>query len=149
VQFYRHILTDYDRLQFGYFVIKQIARASETVDEPEWYDVLAEVLMALDSTTMPQALTETWFYLHYAELLGHGLNLSLTIDGEKLVADKNYRYDISEQGLRESSNGELTTEHIKLLRLLATRSLKVLSQVGGIAGVLPDCLATARAHAAI
>src|SRR5687768_2409651 len=42
VQFYRHILEDYDSMQFGYEVIKQVTRASDAVDEPEWYDVLVE-----------------------------------------------------------------------------------------------------------
>ncbi len=149
VQFYRHIMTDYERLQFGYFIIKHIARASETVDEPEWYDILAELLIGLDAVSIPQALVETWFYLHYAEMLGHGLNLTHDVDGAKLAVDQTYRYDMSEQGLRESPNGDLTAEHVKLLRLIATRPLKVLAQVGGVQSVLPDCWATARAHAAI
>ncbi len=149
VQFYRHILTDYDRLQFGYLVIKYISRASETVDEPEWYDILAEVLMALDAVTMPFALTETWFYIRYADMLGHSLNVSLDTNGHKLSADKTYRYDIAEQGLRESPRGDITAEHIKLLRLIATKSLRVLSQVGGVDEVMGVCLNTARAHAAL
>jgi DNA repair protein RecO (recombination protein O) len=149
IHYYNHIVTDYDRLQFGYFAIKQVARASETVDEPDWYDILADIFMALDAVTVPQALTETWFYLHYADTLGHGLNLARDIDGAKLAADKTYRYDVSEQGLRESTNGDITAAHIKLLRLIATKSLKVLAQVGGVESVLPDCLAVARAHAAI
>jgi hypothetical protein len=110
---------------------------------------LADIFMALDAVTVPQALTETWFYLHYADTLGHGLNLARDIDGAKLAADKTYRYDVSEQGLRESTNGDITAAHIKLLRLIATKSLKVLAQVGGVESVLPDCLAVARAHAAI
>ena len=41
VIFYRHILEDYDRLQFGYRAIKFIGKASEAVDEPEWFDLLS------------------------------------------------------------------------------------------------------------
>lgn len=149
VQFYRHIMSDYERMQFGYFIIKNITRASESVDEPEWYDIMAELLMGLDAVTIPQQLTETWFYLHYAEMLGHGLNLTHDVDGHKLEADKTYRYDVSEQGLRESPAGDISAEHVKLLRLISTRSLKVLAQVGGVEKVLPDCWATARTHAAI
>jgi DNA repair protein RecO (recombination protein O) len=75
VQFYRHIMQDYDRMQFAYAMIKLITKASEMVDEPEWYDVLSEVLMGLDAHTIPLELVQTWFYLHYASLLGHELNL--------------------------------------------------------------------------
>lgn len=149
VQFYRHIMEDYDRLQFGYLAIKLIARASETVDEPEWYDMLAEILMALDVVTIPLNLTQTWFYLHYAALLGHELNLNVDVNGEKLNAESQYRYDIGEQGLVERPGGEITSEHIKLLRLISSKSLKILAQIGGVEMILPDCFHLAREHAAV
>lgn len=149
VHFYRHILEDYDSMQFGYEVIKQVTKASEMVDEPEWYDMVAEVLAALDSKTISRQLVETWFYLRYAALLGHGLSLSHDINGNRLEQEKMYAYDISEKGLRESVGGELTADHIKLLRLISAKSLKVLAQVGGVEETLPDCLLVARQHAAI
>ena len=52
VKFYGHIMEDYDRMQFGYDAIKLVTKASETVDEPEWYDILAEVLAGLDVTRL-------------------------------------------------------------------------------------------------
>lgn len=149
VQFYSNIMTDYDRLQFGYLVIKLISRASETIDEPEWYDMLSEILMALDAKSIALELIETWFYMHYADLLGRELNLDLDVDSQKLVADEYYRYDESEQGLRQAEMGELDSRHIKLLRLIATRPLKVLAQIGGIDEVIGVCLNVAREHAAI
>ncbi len=148
-QFYRHILEDYDRLQFGYQAIKLVARASETVDEPEWFDLLAETLAGLDVSTIPLPLVQTWFYLRYASLLGHELNLELDVDGEKLAADAFYRYDSGDQGLKATPNGTLTGEHIKLLRLLASRSLQVLVQIGGVGKLLPECLRLVEEHAAI
>lgn len=149
VHFYRHIIEDYDRLQFGYLAIKYIARASETVDEPEWYDALSEILMGLDAVTIPLELTQAWFYLHYAALLGHELNLDLDIDGQKLLSEESYRYDVGEQGLRAITGGEISSEHVKLLRLIATKSLKVLAQIGGVDEILPECLQVAREHAAV
>ena len=147
--FYRNILKDYDRLQFGYMAIKLVTRASDTVDEPEWFDLLQEVLAGLDVLTVPLSLVQTWFYLRYAALLGHELNLELDIEGGALQADSLYRYDIGEQGLRIAVNGEITGEHIKLLRLVSTRPLKVLVQIGGVGELLPDCLRLAEAHAVI
>jgi len=149
IQFYRHIMEDYDRLQFGYTAVKLVGRASETVDEPEWYELLTEVFMGLDVKTLPMALVETWFYIRYAGLLGHDLNLQLDIDGNKLEADARYRYDVGDQGLRKAENGEITGEHIKLLRLIATKSLQVLIQIGGLQEIIPACLQIAREHAAV
>lgn len=149
VTFYRHILEDYDRMQFGYEVIKQVGRASELVDEPEWFDVLLEVLAALDSRTLPRQLIETWFYLRHAALLGAELSLSNDVDGNALDSNKKYTYDISEKGLRPSEQGEITADHIKFLRLVNAKSLKVLAQIGGVDEILPDCWMVARQHAAI
>jgi recombinational DNA repair protein (RecF pathway) len=149
VHFYRHIIEDYERLQFGYFVIQQVTRASENVDEPEWFDLMSEILMGLDAVSIPLALTQTWFYLKFAGLLGHQLNLNIDTNGEKLDPERTYRYDIGEQGLRELPNGEITGDHIKLLRLISTRSIKILAQIGGVNEILPACLQVAREHASI
>jgi len=149
ITFFRHILEDYDRLQFAYEAVKQIARASETVDEPEWFMVLSEILGALDDKAVPLRLVETWFYLRYADLLGHGLNLQRDVTGSQLAAEKNYTYDVSEQGLREAVSGDITVDHIKLLRLVGAKPLSVLKQIGGIEAILPVCLLTTRQHAAI
>lgn len=149
VHFYRHILEDYDRLQFGYRAIKLVARASETVDEPEWFDLLQETIAGLDVLTIPLQLIQTWFYVRYASLLGHELSLELDVDGEPLIADARYRYDSVEQGLRRVEQGELSGDHIKLLRLVATRPLSVLVQIGGIGALLAECLQVVEVHASV
>ncbi|OGL21530.1 DNA repair protein RecO [Candidatus Saccharibacteria bacterium RIFCSPHIGHO2_01_FULL_45_15] len=149
VQFYRHILEDYDRLQFAYEMIAQISKASESLDEPEWYDIATEILMGLDNKTVPLQLTQMWFYLHMSAMLGDQLNIDRDYKGEKLSAGTTYRYDSHEKGLVAASNGEITTDHIKVLRLAATRSLQVIMQVGGIGQFLPECLYVARQHASL
>ncbi|MEO7904203.1 MAG: DNA repair protein RecO [Candidatus Saccharimonadales bacterium] len=149
VHFYRHIMEDYDRLQFGYEAIKQVTRASEMVDEPEWFDVLFETYKGLDVLTLPLQLTQVWFYLRHAELMGMSLNLRSDVDGRPLTADSKYTYDVAERGLRQSNNGDIGSEHIKLLRLIAVKSLETLVQVGGIASLLPECWSLARQHAAV
>lgn len=149
VQFYGNIMQDYDRMQFAYTTIKLITKASEMVDEPDWYDVLAEVLMGLDAQSIPLSLVQTWFYVRYAALLGHELNMHHDTRGEKLSADDQYRYDETDQGLRKVAGGELGAEHIKLLRLIISKPLKTLVQIGGVESILADCLMVARQHAAV
>jgi DNA repair protein RecO len=149
IQFYRHIMEDYDTMQFAYEVIKQVTRASEMVDEPEWYDVLAEVLMALDNLIISRQLIQTWFYLRYSALLGAELSLVNDMNGKKLQPDLRYSYDVSEKGLRENTQGDITADHIKYMRLVNAKSLTVLAQIGGLEGVLPESWLVARQHAAI
>lgn len=143
------ILHHYDRLQFAYEVLKLIARASETVDEPEWFEVLQQVLMALDDAQVPLDLVKAWFYVHHAGLLGHELSVSHDVSGETLQAGMRYTYDVAEQGLAIRENGELTSDHIKLLRLVSTKPLATVSRVGGLADIATTCAQVAEMHAAI
>lgn len=149
VHFYRHILEDYDRLQFGYETVSQVARASASLDEPEWYAIVAEVLAALDVKTVPLALIQTWFYVRVAQLLGDELNSARDYKGDRLQVDKTYRYDSSEKGFVEDVRGAVTAEHIKILRLVATKSLSIIVQVGGMNDYINECLDVARRHAAL
>ncbi len=149
IQFYRHIMDDYDRMQFAYMTIKLVSKASETVDGLEWYDVLAETLKGLDSYTISFEVVQIWFYLHYSSLMGYELSLWHDDKGEKLSPENKYSYDIAERGVKINANGELTASHIKLLRLVSTRQLQILSKIGGVESVLADCLLVAREHAAI
>lgn len=149
VVFYRHILEDYDRMQFAYEVLAQVAKASESLDEPEWYDIATEVLMALDVTTVPLPLIQTWFYVRMSAMLGDELNTDRDVTGDKLLPDKTYRYDSSDKSFVEAQNGEVTAEHIKILRLVAAKPLSVLIQVGGLGSYLSECLYVARQHAAL
>lgn len=149
VQFYRHILEDYDRLQFGYEAINLVSKASDMIDEPEWYGVLSEVYMALDVASIPLQLVQTWFYLHYAELTGYELNLASDIIGNTLEIDRTYMYDPHERGFRPAEQGDVTSDHIKLMRILMQRSIGVAAQVGGVDQLLPDCWLIARQHASV
>lgn len=149
VTFYKDIMSNYDRMQFAYLTIKLVSSASEMVDGPEWYEILASVLEGLGILQMPLELIQAWFYLRYSAVMGYELSLQLDIDGKKLINGQNYRYDSENRGLKLQENGELTCEHIKLLRLTATKPLKILSQIGGVESYLPICALVAREHAAI
>jgi len=149
MHFYRHILEDYDRMQFAYEVLKQVGKASEVVSEPDWFDMTNEILQALDRSSVSLRLVQTWFYLHYSVLLGHELSLVNDIDGNELEKDATYSYDVYEKGFRSSPQGDITAGHIKLLRLINAKSLSVVAQIGGIEAVIDDCLKVARQHAAV
>ena len=147
--FYRHILEDYERMQFAYTALKLVAAASENIDEPEWFYVLSQTLEQLNVLTVNRQLVETWFYVQYAGLLGDEFNLRSDVTGNPLSAEKRYMYDVSEKGLRLSEQGDLAAEHIKLLRLIQAKPLAAVVQIGGIEGVMADCWLTARQHAAV
>ncbi len=149
VAFYRHILEDYERMQFAYEALKLVSAGSDSLDEPEWFAVLSQVLEHLNDPNTNRQLIETWFYLHYAELLGDELNLRTDVSGQKLEADKSYMYDNTEKTLRLSQQGGLSADHIKLMRLIGSKPLEAVAQIGGIDAVVADCWLVARQHAAV
>lgn len=147
--FFSYIITDYDRLQFGYEAINAVTRASDNVDESEWFQILSDVYDGLDMASVPLQLTQTWFWVQYARLSGYELNVWRDVTGSQLQIDKRYMYDTSEQGLRIAEQGDIGPEHIKYLRLMTQKPLRTVAQVGGVDAVLADCWLLARQHVAL
>ncbi len=148
-KFFAQIMTDYDKLQFGYDAIKLIARAAETVDEPDFFDLLKDVFVALDETKIALKITETWFYLNLAKLLGNEMNLARDARGMKLVEDANYNFLAHDQVFEFSENGRFDAKAIKLLRVMTSNRPDVVARISGISEYLDDCLNLARIVAKI
>lgn len=139
-QFYGHILQDYDRMQFAYEAIKRVTKAVETVAEPEFYELLAHIYHCLDNLQIDWRLSEIWFRLKLAQLLGRGLSLRYDAAGAKLDAEKMYNFDIGDMGFVASANGRFGAADIKFLRLASVKSPEVLAHIGGLEDVLENCL---------
>ena len=149
VAFYRHILEDYERMQFAYNVLKLVAQASEAIDEPAWFTLTAEVLEHLDKISVDRKLIETWFYINYSGLLGEELNLGFHVAGAVLEPGKRYMFDENEKSFRLSEQGNIGTNHIKLLRLMSVKTLKQIVQIGGVEDVIDDCWLVVRQQAGV
>lgn len=134
--FFAHIMTDYERIQFAYEVIKQVSRSAEQVSDPAYFTLLQTALGSLDDSSIQLDITVSWFWLQLAILEGQGLNLATDVNGMKLVEDKNYSFDPEAMAFIFRENGEFTTEHIKLLRILSAQSPMVVSKVQGITPLL-------------
>lgn len=142
--FYGHIIEDYDRMQLGYEAIRLINRVSETVTEPAFFELLAQMFVALDDMSLDIRLSEAWFRLQLSILLGVGLNLTTDANGMKLVEDTCYDFDETDMAFSYRPEGRFTTDHIKLLRLLSARNPQVAGQVSGVSALIEDCLYLAR-----
>jgi DNA repair protein RecO (recombination protein O) len=134
--FFAHIMADYERMQFAYEAIKQVSKATEQVSDPSYYTLLTTALASLDDSDISLDITSSWFWLQLAILEGQGLNLSTDVNGMKLVEDQNYTFDVESMSFAFRENGEFTTEHIKLLRILSAQSPVVVSKVKGVTPLL-------------
>lgn len=140
ITFYRNILAEYDRLYFGYEAIKQISRAIEILDEPTFFELLAESFVYLDDQSIDLRLVRGWFWLQLAILLGTGLNLSTDNAGHTLQESLSYEFDIQDGVFFAKDKGRFTSHHIRLLRLLSARSPRVATQVRDVSKYLDECV---------
>lgn len=146
-QTYRNILEDYDRLQFGYEVIKQVSKAADALDEQAFFTLLDEALENLNNREVPLGIIKAWFWLQLAILLGQGLNLSTDDNGMRLLEDAEYDFDPSIGAFMFREKGRFTSEHIKILRLLSARPPQIVMKVKGVEALIDDCVWAAE-HAA-
>lgn len=134
--FFAHIMNDYDRLQFAYEAIKQVSRATEQVSDAAYFTLLETALVSLNDVNISLDITVSWFWLQLAILEGQGLNLATDVNGMKLVEDKNYMFDSEAMAFFFREDGEFTTEHIKLLRLLSAQPPALAAKVKSVTPLL-------------
>lgn len=137
--FYGHILEDYDRLQFAYYVLRDVSKAAEILTEPAFFELTRQALMSLNDMTIDRHITELWYRLQMAILLGVGVNLATDENGMKLVEDATYRYDVDDNAFVYDERGQFTSDHIKLLRVASAQSPHVIAQIKDVADLLDTC----------
>lgn len=149
IEFYGEIIKNYDRLQFAYRVLKLVDRYSQGISDGAWFDLTKQALTHLNQPTVDLRLIQAWVYLKIADLLGSGLNLITDTDGDKLEADKKYAYNWVDKGLVLADGGSLTTDHLKLLRLLSASELSLAVRVANVQNLLDDVCRVAIEHAGL
>lgn len=137
--FYGHILEDYDRLQFAYYVLRDVSKAAEALSEPAFFELTRQALVSLNDMTIDRRITELWYRLQMAILLGVGVNLATDENGMKLVEDATYRYDVDHNAFVYDECGQFTSDHIKLLRVASAQSPHVIAQIKDAADLLDTC----------
>ena len=130
--FFSHILTDYDRLQFAYYVLKDISKAAEVVSEPAFYELTRVALESLNNPQISLGITELWYRLQMAILLGLGINLATDSNGMKLVEDARYRFDVDDMAFVYNERGQYMSQHIKLLRVMCAQNPNIIAQIKGV-----------------
>lgn len=143
--FYGEILRDYDRLQFAYYVLKDVSKAAEMVPEPEFYELLRTTLWSLNVPAIQLAMTTLWYRLQMAILLGVGLNLATDASGDALQGEATYRFDVGEMAFVRDERGNVGADCIKLLRVASANSPQVLAKISVPVAVLEAATIVARA----
>ena len=132
IKHYDNIIKDLAKTQWAYSVLKLVNSSIETSSGEDLYELLKETLIALDNDKIALDIIETWFILNFLNILGHGLNLSVS---QKV---DNYRFDLSNMSFNPDSNGQFSTNVIKLFRLMISNKAGDLIKIKGIDQLITD-----------
>lgn len=142
--FFSNILSDYDRLQFAYYVLKDISKSAEQMAEPAFYYLALTSLRSLDDQQIDLAVIDVWYRLQMAILLGVGINLETDQNGMKLVEGARYRFDTDEMSFVYDDKGSFTSDHIKLLRVMSAQNPAVITHVKNYQDLIGECCSIGR-----
>lgn len=129
---YRHIVSDYERVETAYSAIEAVNKIARQFDDNRLYELLLLVFKALDNTKIPAVVTELWFKLNFLAVLGQQPDLIEDAEGKRLESGQNYQLDPAEAVLVAKAAGSLTTDHIKTWRLMLTTKPDKATSVKGV-----------------
>lgn len=144
LKFYQNILTDLPRLTLASLILKKANATSGDVNNTELFSIVDQALVALDAGQNLE-LVEAWFWFNFAKVNGEQINLYRDTDGNKLTEDSKYIWDVAETALKEQPGGEIGVDEIKVMRLMLTSKLDLVSRVRGVEKIAKTILYIAKA----
>ncbi len=134
---YGHIVSDIERVQLGYEIIKLLDKATEDEPERDYFHLLQEGFAALDDGKVEPLLVRSWFQAQLLKLAGHMPNLQTEPNGQRLDAAGLYDFSLDDMSFIAHPEGSFAAPDIKAFRLLFTdNSPLVLQKVQGIGDLL-------------
>lgn len=142
---YGQIVTDLSRTMFGYELLKILNKSTEDVVGEEYFDLLAEMLTALNDPAVTPALIELVFSMQLLDFSGHEPNLQTDANGKSLEAMTSYNFDFDKMAFEPRPQGRFTAAHIKLLRLaLSGQRPSALQKIKDVQAIVPASLRLVR-----
>ncbi len=143
LQFFNHILSDLSGFELASTVLKRLDRAAEQVTNPEFFQILRQVLSALNQG-LDHDLVLAWFLLNLNRANGGELNLLCDTTGAPLQSAQSYRWDQTESALTPDPRGSIAAREIKLARFLLSNPLAWATKIDEIHAILPPVLVLAK-----
>ncbi len=143
VKYYGAILADYNRMELASMMLRKINTVAEGTNAAEYFEIARECLDGLNSG-MSLALVESWFLFNLLKVSGEEVNLYRDGLGDKLREDAKYYYDANEMAFMPKMGGEFGVDEIKLMRLMVSAKLQIVSKVKNVDEMAPGILRLAR-----
>ena len=128
VRYYDGIIKDFERMELMGLILKKVNKAAESADNPEYFKIVEQCMEGLSNDTNV-ALVKGWFLLNLARAMGEEVNLYRDTEGDKLVVERDYNWDVINEAFAASGDGEYGVDEIKMLRLMMTADLSMVRRV--------------------
>jgi DNA repair protein RecO (recombination protein O) len=140
IRHYGNIVSNIQRVQLGYELIKLLNRVTEDNLGGEYFILLDEAFRALDDAAINDSLVRTWFYAQLLRASGHSPNLRTASSGGALDIDQKFSFNIESMAFMPQADGEFTADHIKFLRLIFSDNRPAaLQKIRNISQLLTVC----------
>ncbi|MGH7234245.1 MAG: DNA repair protein RecO, partial [Candidatus Saccharimonadales bacterium] len=130
-QHYPKILTDIERVQFGYDLLKTINQSTEDEPESAYFELVEDTFKGLNDLDVPLSVNRLWFMCRLLSISGHMPNLATDNNGLVLAENDRFGFDTSKMSfVAQPGSGSYSPDQIKFLRLaFALPSPKPLARV--------------------
>jgi len=135
---YGNIVLSLEVSTAAYTLLSIIERITEHSDGPEYYDLLNQALLLLDTGHEPR-LVLGLFYVRLLSITGHNVNVHKDVYGNKFEESKSYQYNFDKNGFEIVPFG-YGSGVVKVARILSIMSLGQLRRVRGLDDDLDNCI---------
>ncbi len=141
-KYYSNIVTDLDRTNLGYDMIRLLNRATEDAADPGYFILLENALAALDDLRVDLGVVDLWFRCRLIRLSGHSPNLRSDINDDELLPHKKYDFDFSRMAFGLAPHtGRFNASLVKFLRLnFGSNQPRVINRIEGSDDLAKTCL---------
>ena len=141
IEHYANIAKDINAMRLAGNIMKDADRHSEQIKSGDFLDLLRQALKTLDQLASEKTdfeIIHIWWLLNLWRISGEELNLHTDNAGQALSESEKYIWSPSDRSLQASEHGQITSDHIKFLRLLSSTSLNTALRVNNYQKLLPQ-----------
>lgn len=148
LEYYDAFVKDIELIELGGAMMRSVSARAEQVESPEFYKILKQSLQAMQKHAGEESrwkdILRAWWGINLTRASGEDVNLHFDTDGEKLLADKRYYWDKEQAALSKADAGRIGTDHIKMMRLMASGPAELAMKVQGADALIDEVLYIAK-----
>ena len=117
-----NIHTDLERMQIASNFLKRINAVTEDDASSEYYDLVVDMMIAMNTAVVPPELVGAWATLRLLLVMGEVINVEYDSLDKPFSEEQLYRFSYEEGRFVVDPHGMIEPSLIKFMRLLGTES---------------------------